>query len=119
MESDGFRRAFLRRVAELRGLDWMPGEEAFAAAREARLEKLGDLISENVDREALLRLIEGGAPAGLPIVAGRLVGLSAGQQTAIADTSGEKASPSANGEMSPTIPPAFAVPGGGEQRSSC
>jgi adenosylcobyric acid synthase len=72
MESDGFRRGFLRRVAERRGLDWAPGREAFAAAREARLEKLGDLISENVDREAVLRLIEGGAPAGLPVVRGRL-----------------------------------------------
>src|SRR3712207_192678 len=105
MESDGFRRAFLRRVAERRGLDWTPGEEAFAAAREARLEKLGDLISENVDQEALLRLIEGGAPTGLPVVAGRLVGLSAGQQTTIVDTSGEKASPAPNGEVSPNIPP--------------
>ncbi len=105
MESDGFRRAFLRRVAERRGLDWTPGEEAFSAAREARLEKLGDLISENVDQEALLRLIEGGAPTDLPVVAGRLVSFSAGQQTEIADTSGEKASPSANGEVSPNIPP--------------
>jgi adenosylcobyric acid synthase len=118
MESDGFRRGFLRRVAERRGLDWTPGEEAFAAAREARLEKLGDLISQNVDREALLRLIAGGAPVGLPVVAGRLVGLSAGQQPAIADISGEKASPSADGEISPTIHPAFAVPGGGDQRSN-
>jgi adenosylcobyric acid synthase len=118
MESDGFRRGFLRRVAERRGLDWTPGEEAFAAAREARLEKLGDLISQNVDREALLRLIAGGAPVGLPVVAGRLVSLSAGQQPAIADISGEKASPSADGEISPTIHPAFAVPGGGDQRSN-
>jgi len=118
MESDGFRREFLSRVAERRGLEWMPGEVAFAAAREARLEKLGDLISENVDREALLRLIEGGAPAGLPVVAGRLVGLSAGQQAVIADNSGEKVLPSANGETSPNIPPAFVVPGGGAQRSN-
>jgi adenosylcobyric acid synthase len=79
MESDGFRRGFLRRVAERRGLDWVPGREAFAAAREARLEKLGDLISENVDREAVLRLIEGGAPAGLPVVRGRLSATAASQ----------------------------------------
>jgi adenosylcobyric acid synthase len=72
MESDGFRRSFLRWVAEARGLDWTPGESSFVAAREARLEKLGDLISENVDREGLLRLIEDGAPHGLPTVISRL-----------------------------------------------
>ena len=68
MESDAFRRHFLRWVAGERGLDWEPGDEPFAAAREGRLEKLGDLIAENVDREALLRLIEDGAPAGMPVV---------------------------------------------------
>jgi adenosylcobyric acid synthase len=62
MESDVFRRSFLRFVASERGLDWTPGEESFAAAREARLERLGDLISENVDRDALLRLIVNGPP---------------------------------------------------------
>ena len=58
-EADGFRRAFLNRVAEVRGLDWVPGDEPFAARREAQLDRLGDLVAENVDREALLRLIEG------------------------------------------------------------
>ncbi|MCA1716209.1 MAG: cobyric acid synthase [Actinobacteria bacterium] len=62
-ESDGFRRAFLRRVAGERGLDWIAGDEPFAAHREAQLEKLGDLVVENVDRDALLRLIEGGPPS--------------------------------------------------------
>jgi hypothetical protein len=56
-ESDGFRRAFLRRVAGVHGLDWTPGSELFAARREAQLEKLGDLIAEHVNRDALLRLI--------------------------------------------------------------
>jgi adenosylcobyric acid synthase len=59
-EADGFRRALLREVARTRGLDWTPGEQAFAAAREARFERLGDLVAENLDREALLRLIERG-----------------------------------------------------------
>ncbi|MCA1688207.1 MAG: cobyric acid synthase, partial [Actinobacteria bacterium] len=31
MESDGFRRSFLRWVARERGLDWLPGESSFAA----------------------------------------------------------------------------------------
>jgi adenosylcobyric acid synthase len=67
-ESDDFRREFLRQIAELHGLDWMAGNEPFAARREAQLEKLGDLIAEHVDRDALLRIIEGGPPEGLPFV---------------------------------------------------
>jgi adenosylcobyric acid synthase len=77
MESDGFRRRFLSWVASERGLDWTPGETPFAAAREAQLEKLGDLVAENIDREALLCLVELGAPEKLPIISGRLVGTSA------------------------------------------
>ncbi|MGI9047788.1 MAG: cobyric acid synthase [Rubrobacteraceae bacterium] len=68
LESDGFRRALLGWVVESRGLDWVPGDEPFAAAREKRFEKLGDLVAGNVDREALLRLIESGTPAGLPFI---------------------------------------------------
>ena len=117
MDSDGFRRAFLRWVAERRGLDWTPGEETFAAAREARLERLGDLVSENVDRNALLRLIEDGPPSGLSVISGQLVSSSAAQRTAVADVSGDRASPSGDGEMSTSIPPAFAVPCSGERRS--
>jgi adenosylcobyric acid synthase len=71
-ESDGFRRAFLRRVAGERGLDWVAGDEPFAARREAQLDRLGDLVAENVDREALLRLIEGGPARDLPFVSGQL-----------------------------------------------
>ncbi len=67
-ESDAFRRAFLRRVAEVRGLDWSSGDEPFAVAREAQMDRLGDLVAENVDRDALLRLVEDGAPVGLPLV---------------------------------------------------
>ena len=68
LESDGFRRALLLWVAGERGLDWSPGETSFAHAREAQLEKLGDLVADNVDREALLRLIDEGQPWGLPFV---------------------------------------------------
>jgi adenosylcobyric acid synthase len=71
-ECDGFRRVFLSRVAEERGLDWVAGEEPFAARREAQLDRLGNLIAENVDREVLLRLIEGGPSHGLPVVSGQL-----------------------------------------------
>ena len=73
-ESDGFRRSFLRRIAGERGLEWLAGDEAFASRREAKLDRLGDLVAENVDREALLRLIDNGATEGLPFVSSRLVG---------------------------------------------
>jgi adenosylcobyric acid synthase len=68
MESDDFRQRFLRWIANQRGLDWKPGKESFAAAREAQLDRVGGLISEYVDLNALLQLIEDGPPHDLPIV---------------------------------------------------
>jgi len=76
LESDDFRRALLLWVARKRGLDWSPGEASFAAAREAQLQKLGDLVADHVDREALLRLIDEGAPRGLPFVSSQLSAFS-------------------------------------------
>jgi len=105
LESDGFRRALLSWVAESRGLDWTPGAVSFAAAREAQLDRLGDLIAENVDREALFRLIDDGPPLGLPVVSSQLVSgqLSAisGQQIAVGDASGAEASARTNGQSAP------------------
>ncbi|MEU1287408.1 cobyric acid synthase [Kitasatospora sp. NPDC005856] len=71
LENDGFRRAFLREVAELSGRAFVPAPDtSFAAAREARLDRLGDLIEEHADTDALWKLIEGGVPAAgsLPFV---------------------------------------------------
>jgi len=68
LESDDFRRALLLWVARERGLDWSPGEASFATARESQLEKLGDLVADHVDRDALLRLIDEGAPRSFPVV---------------------------------------------------
>ncbi len=68
LESDGFRRAYLSEVAALTGRDWVPGERSFADVRQARLDLLGDLVVEHLDTDAISRLIEHGAPAGLPTV---------------------------------------------------
>ncbi|PJE98375.1 cobyric acid synthase [Streptomyces carminius] len=69
LESDGFRRAFLRRVAADAGRAFVPAPgTSFAALREEQLDRLGDLVEEHADTGALLRLIENGAPAGLPFV---------------------------------------------------
>jgi adenosylcobyric acid synthase len=67
-DGDQFRRAFLGWVAAARGLDWVPGQRPFAAVRQQRLDTLGDLVAAHADTAALDRLIERGAPAGLPFV---------------------------------------------------
>ncbi|MFG3042278.1 cobyric acid synthase [Streptomyces sp. NPDC048330] len=69
LESDGFRRAFLREVAAAAGRRFVPAPDtSFGALREEQLDRLGDLIEEHADTDALLRLIERGAPSGLPFV---------------------------------------------------
>lgn len=72
-ESDGFRRAFLEMVAGSRGLDWRPGDGSFASAREERFDRLAGLVSENLDRDLLLRIIDGSdgirhTPLPLPVM---------------------------------------------------
>ncbi|MFI2072038.1 cobyric acid synthase [Streptomyces triculaminicus] len=69
LESDGFRRAFLRRVAQAAGRAFVPAPDtSFPALREEQLDRLGDLIEEHADTDALLRLIEDGVPAGAPFI---------------------------------------------------
>ena len=68
LESDGFRRAFLADVAAQAGRSWEPGTVAFEDVRQARLDLLGDLVTEHLDTDAVLRLLEHGAPSGLPFV---------------------------------------------------
>lgn len=65
LESDGFRRSFLRRVAAAAGRRYVPSGVSFNAERERQLDVLGDLIAAHLDTRALSRLIEGGVPAGL------------------------------------------------------
>ena len=67
-ESDGFRRALLRRAAAAAGRSFEPGHVTFAAIRERKLDTLADLVGEHLDSGALLDLIEHGAPAGLPFI---------------------------------------------------
>ncbi|MEU9864345.1 cobyric acid synthase [Streptomyces sp. NPDC047971] len=69
LESDGFRRAFLREVAAAAGRRFVPAPDtSFGALREEQLDRLGDLIEEHADTDALLRLIENGSPNGLPFI---------------------------------------------------
>lgn len=69
-ENDGFRRAFLRWAAGRAGRDGFvpaPGV-SFSAARAAQLDLLGDLVARHLDTDAVLRLIEHGAPRRLPVI---------------------------------------------------
>ncbi|QNP73474.1 cobyric acid synthase [Streptomyces roseirectus] len=69
LESDGFRRAFLREVAATAGRRFVPAADtSFADLRERQLDLLGDLIEQHADTDALWRLIESGAPQGLPFI---------------------------------------------------
>ncbi|MGY1837238.1 cobyric acid synthase [Blastococcus sp. SYSU DS0510] len=69
LENDGFRRAFLTEVARITGRRFVPAPATeFAAVREARLDRLGDLVAEHADTDALWRLIEDGPPADLPLL---------------------------------------------------
>jgi adenosylcobyric acid synthase len=69
LENDAFRRAFLAEVAALAGRRFVAADDvSFTAAREHRLDALGDLVADHLDTAALRTLIDAGAPAGLPFV---------------------------------------------------
>ena len=62
LEDDGTRAAYL---AETLGV---ASAVSFPAARERRLDLLGDLVEEHLDVGALLELARSGAPRGLPVL---------------------------------------------------
>jgi adenosylcobyric acid synthase len=63
LEGDALRGALL---AELLGRK--PSGVSFGTAREARIDRLGDLVEEHLDVDALLHLARNGAPGGLPVL---------------------------------------------------
>jgi adenosylcobyric acid synthase len=71
LENDAFRRAWLREVAAQAGVDGFTPrpDTSFAVLRAARLDLLADALEEHADTEALLALVEQGAPADLRFVA--------------------------------------------------
>ncbi|MQY30722.1 cobyric acid synthase [Nocardia aurantia] len=68
LESDDFRRAWLRQVAAAAGRTGFAVAEdvSVAGVRAAQLDLLADLIEKHVDTDRLTRLIESGAPDRLP-----------------------------------------------------
>jgi adenosylcobyric acid synthase len=68
-ENDAFRRAFLGEVARATGRRFVAAPATvFAEVREARLDRLGDLIAAHADTDALWRLIEEGPPPDLRLL---------------------------------------------------
>lgn len=65
LECDAFRRALLGWVADLRARSFEPAEVSFAQVRERRIDTLADLIEQNLDTDALLRLVAAGPREGL------------------------------------------------------
>ncbi|GAA4741507.1 cobyric acid synthase [Gordonia alkaliphila] len=63
LEGDELRGALLATM-----LDRMPSTVSFPAARDARLDRLGDLVEEHLDVDALLTLARDGVTAGLPLL---------------------------------------------------
>jgi adenosylcobyric acid synthase len=109
LESDDFRRAFLTWIAAESNLDWRPGDESFATAREAQLEKLGELIADNVDRDALMRLVDDGPPSGLPVISSQLSAVRS-QQIVSDGAIGQEASRRGH-ERPAFFPLTYATPG--------
>ncbi|MBO0820736.1 MAG: cobyric acid synthase, partial [Nocardiopsaceae bacterium] len=68
LESDGFRQRFLSLVAEAAGRRYVPSGVSFQAERQRQLDALGDLVAGHLDTAAVARLIDHGAPAGLPLL---------------------------------------------------
>jgi len=62
LENDGFRRRYLAGAAAAAGRRFTvaPGTD-FAAIREERLDRLGDLVADHLDRDGVHRLLAGGA----------------------------------------------------------
>ncbi len=66
LESDAYRRAFLRWTAARAGRAFVPAPDTdFAAARRAQFDRLADALAEHIDTSALMRLIERGPTPGL------------------------------------------------------
>jgi adenosylcobyric acid synthase len=61
-EADAFRASFLTEVGRRRGKTFVPAGLSFAAAREAQIDALADLLEAHLDLDRLFALIELGAP---------------------------------------------------------
>jgi adenosylcobyric acid synthase len=66
LENDAFRRGYLADVARRCGRRFTVAPDTdFAVIRDAKLDRLADLVAENLNQELVRELLDGGAaPAG-------------------------------------------------------
>ena len=57
-EADGFRNVFLSHVARRAGKPVQPSKLSFAEARQARADRIADVLEQHVDMAAIVKLIE-------------------------------------------------------------
>jgi len=62
LEEDAFRAAFLAEVAAVRGKRFSPSGVSFAAARQAQIDRLADVLEAHLDLAAIDVLLKEGAP---------------------------------------------------------
>ncbi len=68
LENDAFRRSYLSEVARTCGRRFVvASDRSFAAVREAQLDRLGDLVADNIDRAAVKSLLDGGHRPAPPL----------------------------------------------------
>jgi adenosylcobyric acid synthase len=61
LENDDYRRSYLATVTAQAGRRFVVARDtSFAAIREARLDALGDLVADHIDRELVMRLLDQG-----------------------------------------------------------
>ncbi len=63
-EADTFRRAFLEQVAARRGKNFVSAHVSFATEREARIDRVADMLERHLDVEAVVELVASAQPAG-------------------------------------------------------
>ncbi|WP_175420577.1 cobyric acid synthase [Rhodococcus sp. SGAir0479] len=75
LENDDFRRRLLTEVAETAGRAGfvVAPDTDVARVREAQLDLLADLVERHLDVDAVLAIVGGGSPVGLPTIASRLL----------------------------------------------
>jgi adenosylcobyric acid synthase len=68
LENDAFRRRYLSQVALLCGRSFVVAPEiSFAAVREAKLDRLADLVADHLDVTGVQRLLDGGHRPAPPL----------------------------------------------------
>jgi adenosylcobyric acid synthase len=68
LENDAFRRDYLSEVARTCGRSFVVAPTtSFAGLREEQLDRLGDLVAEHIDQDAVKRLLDGGHRPAPPL----------------------------------------------------